>query len=155
MLYSTPEEAIAVLAAIPDQIETLARQAGGRTVVSEEGEWTANEVVGHLADAARYWGARMFYVVREDEPYLPGVDQEMLATIFAHRYRTLDELLATFRLVSAGNVAFLRTVPRDAWERIGEHAERGRMTLREIVEVEADHEREHVQQLRHALGLPG
>jgi hypothetical protein len=160
MPYTSTDELVTTLAAIPDRVEASIRQSGA-TVASEaalpsedtDATWNANQVLGHLCDSARYWGARMFRVVREDEPLLPGIDQDALMLAFAHKYRALDELLATFRLGSAGNVAFLRGLPAEAWQRAGTHEERGRMTLRELVEVETDHELVHLRQLREALRL--
>jgi DinB superfamily len=160
MPYTSTDELVAALADVPDRVEASIRQAGA-TAASEaalpsegaDAAWTANQVLGHLCDSARYWGARMFRVVREDEPLLPGIDQDALMLAFAHKYRSLDELLATLRLVSAGNVALLRVLPAEAWERAGTHEERGRMTLRELVEVETDHELLHLRHLRAALGL--
>jgi uncharacterized damage-inducible protein DinB len=159
MPYASTDELAATLAGMPDRIAESIRQAGtalDRASLPAEGSedaWSANQVLGHLCDASRYWGARMFRVVREDEPLLPGIDQDALMLAFAHKYRSLDELLATFRLVSAGNATFLRSVPADAWQRAGTHEERGRMTLRELAEVETDHELLHLRQLREALGL--
>jgi hypothetical protein len=159
MPYASTDELVATLAAMPERIAESIRQAGtavDQATLAAEGAdaaWSANQVLGHLCDASRYWGARMFRVVREDEPFLPGIDQDALMLAFAHKYRALDELLATYRLVSAGNVVLLRDLPAQAWERAGTHEERGRMTLRELVEVETDHELVHLGQLRDALGL--
>jgi DinB superfamily len=160
MPYTSTDELVAALADMPDRVEASIRQVGAtaasKAALPSEGAdaaWNANQVLGHLCDSARYWGARMFRVAREDEPLLPGIDQDALMLAFAHKYRSLDELLATFRLVSAGNVALLRDLPTEAWERAGTHEERGRMKLRELVEVETDHELLHLHQLRRALGL--
>jgi len=159
MPYATTDELIAALASVPDRVESALREAGpaaqGAALPAEDGDvaWNASQVLGHLGDAARYWGARFFRTVREENPRLPGVDQDALMTYFAYRYRPLDELLQAFRLTSAGNVALLRGLPAEAWERTGVHEERGPMTLREMAEVEADHEIMHVRQLREALGL--
>ena len=161
MPYVSADDLIATLATIPDRVAETLRQAGAESaaqaVLPAEGSddtWNANQVLGHLCDSARYWGARMFRIAREDEPLLPGIDQDALMIAFAHRYRALDELLATLRLVSGGNIALLRNLPPEAWQRAGTHEERGRMTLRELVEVEADHELVHLRQIREALGLP-
>src|SRR5262245_32539505 len=100
MPYTSVDDLIATLAAIPDRVAESLRQVGiasaARAEVPAEGgdgAWNANQVLGHLCDSARYWGARMFRVAREDEPVLPGIDQDALMIAFAHRYRTLDELL--------------------------------------------------------------
>jgi hypothetical protein len=158
--YASTEELVATLASMPDRVAEVLRQAGADAVErtslpSEDADatWNARQVLGHLGDSSRYWGARFFRTVFEDEPQLPGVDQDALMLAFAHRYRTPDELLMLYRLASAGNVALLRGLPLDAWQRVGIHAERGRMTLYEMVEVQTNHEQIHVHQLREALGM--
>src|SRR5579864_9092052 len=148
-----PSAHVAALAAIPDQLEAAVREAGASTNQAAGDDWTPAEIVGHLGDAARYWGARMLRVVREDEPALPYWDENTMVDLAAYRYRDLDELLRVLRLTSAGNVTFLRALPAEAWERAGMHETRGRITLREIVATEAGHQQGHVRQLRAALGL--
>ncbi|MFI5273882.1 MAG: DinB family protein [Ktedonobacterales bacterium] len=143
------------LAAIPDQLEAAVREAGAGAPSAAGAEWTPSEIAGHLGDAARYLGARMRRVVREQEPALPLFDENTMVELAAYRYRDLDELLAVFRLTSAGNVAFLRALPADAWERAGHHEVRGPLTLREIVAIESAHEQAHARQFREALGLGG
>ena len=149
-----PNAHVSALAAIPDQLEAAVHEAGAGTDQTSADDWTAADIVGHLGDAARYWGARMLRVVREDEPALPFWDENTMVDLAAYRYRDLDELLRVFRLTSAGNVTFLRGLPAGAWERAGMHETRGRITLREIVATEAGHQQGHVRQLRAALGLP-
>lgn len=156
MPYASTDDVVATLASIPERVRAAIQEAGSSASSpgpAGDEAWTAAQVLGHLGDAARYWGARFYRVAREDEPRLPGVDQDALMVAFAHGYRPLDELLHGFRLTSAGNVALLRSLPATAWERAGVHEERGLMTLREMAEVEADHELVHVRQLREALGL--
>lgn len=162
MPYASTDELVATLASMPDQVAETLRSAGadavaGTALPSEDADaaWNAPQVLGHLCDSARYWGARFARIVYEEEPMLPGVDQDAVMLAFGHRYRTPDELLATYRLASAGNIALLSILPAEAWDRVGTHEERGRMTLREMVEVQADHEQIHHRQLRVALGLDG
>lgn len=146
---------VEVLAAIPDRIEALARQAQGQGIpagVAGDEAWTPSEIVGHLCDSARYWGARMFRVAREDNPALASFDEQVMVNLAAYRYRALDELLRGFRLLAEGNVALLRGVDAAAWDRVGTHDTRGSITLREIVAIEAGHEQVHVRQLAAALG---
>ena len=128
MAYTSTVDLIATLAAIPDRVADSLHQAGAASAAqavlpaeSGEGAWNANQVLGHLCDSARYWGARMFRIAHEDNPLLPGIDQNALMVAFAHRYRALDELLATFRLASAGNIALLRDLSPEAWQRSGIH----------------------------------
>lgn len=148
------ETLVETLAAIPDQLDGLARRASGSTTVGVAGDetWTPSEIVGHLCDSARYWGARMFRVAHEENPRLASFDENEMVSLAAYRYRALDELLRSFRLLAEGNVALLRSLGAAAWDRVGTHDTRGPITLREMVAIEADHEQVHVRQLAEALG---
>ncbi|MGH2485730.1 MAG: DinB family protein [Ktedonobacterales bacterium] len=153
MTEPTTDSLIAALAAIPEQLEALRQQrTGGEVAAAGPDTWTPSEIVGHLCDAARYWGARIRRVAREDDPALESFDENLLVRLAAHSYWPLDTLLREFRLLSDDNVALLRGLPPAAWERAGVHETRGRLTLREVVTIEAAHEQAHVGQFAEALG---
>lgn len=154
MAYSSTEEAVDALAAMPDRLEALARASSGATQSSGQAkEWAPSEIAGHLCDSARYWGARMFRVVHEDQPALASFDEQVMVGLAAYAYRPLEELLAAFRLLSEGNVALLRSLDTAAWDRIGIHDTRGPISLKEIVAIEAEHEQGHVRQFADTLGI--
>jgi len=142
---------IEALARVPEDVEQLIARAGS-TETAGEG-WTAAEIVGHLCDSARYWGARMLRAVYEEMPQLNVFDENAMVQLAAWRYRPLEMLLRDFRSVSEQNVTFLRSLPATAFERAGMHAVRGRITLAEMVATESAHELGHVAQLRETLGI--
>ena len=146
---TTTDDLIAALASVPDRIDALVAQAPTGSP-GQPGEWAASEVVGHLCDAARMWGGRMRFVVFEDEPTFAIFDENAYVTQSGYRYVPLATLAAVFRLNSEANVALLRSLAPEQWERAGVHPERGRLTLRDIVTLEADHERQHAEQLARA-----
>jgi hypothetical protein len=148
--------AVVTLASIPGQLDILVERGAELTPrAGANADWTPSEILGHLCDSARYWGARMYRVAHEDEPELPFFDENDMVQLAAYRYRPLAPLLRQFHLIAEDNIALLRSLPTEAWDRTGRHATRGRITLREIATVEADHEQNHVRQLRAALGLGG
>lgn len=147
---TTTEQLIATLAGVPDVIDAFAAQKAAETDASAPGEWTASEIVGHLCDAARMWGARMRFVVFEEEPTFVVFDENAYVTLAGYRYVPLATLAAVYRLNCDSNVALLRSLAPAQWARVGVHPERGRLTLREIVAVEAEHERQHAEQLARA-----
>lgn len=154
METASVEASVAALAAIPDRLDALVRASSGTTPADPSADaWTPSEIAGHLCDSARYWGARMFRVAREDHPALATFDEQEMVSLAAYRYRSLAELLAAFRLLSAGNVALLRGVSAADWDRTGIHDTRGPITLRDIVTIEAEHEEIHVGQFAEALGV--
>lgn len=159
----TTDDLIALLASVPDQLETaLPASASLPTppsatsgATSGEESWTTSEIIGHLCDAARYWGGRMRLAVYEERPRLEPFDQDALVRMAAYRYLPADTLLREFRLVNEANVALLRGLTPEQWERVGTHAERGPLTVRQMAEIEANHERDHAQAFADALRANG
>jgi hypothetical protein len=47
---------------------------------------------------------------------------------------------------------FLRQIAPEQWERFGIHAERGRITIRDLAVHIAGHDANHVEQIRRILG---
>jgi len=144
----TTDSLIATLASLPDRVDALVAQASATT--PQPGEWTANQIVGHLCDAARMWGGRMRFIVFEDEPHFVIFDENAYVMQSGYRYVPLATLAAVYRLNCEANVALLRSLTPEQWERAGVHPERGRLTLREIVSLETEHERQHTEQLARA-----
>lgn len=159
----TTDDLMALLASVPDQLEAALPATAALPTASSatsgapsgEESWTTSEIIGHLCDAARYWGGRMRLAVYEDRPRLEPFDQDALVRMAAYRYLPADMLLREFRLVSGANVAMLRGLTPEQWERVGTHAERGPLTVRQMAEIEANHERDHAQAFADALRTNG
>ncbi len=164
MSEPTTDELVAQLASAPDQLDAALAVAPpapptpsssvassvASGAASGEADWTTSEIIGHLCDAARYWGARMRLAVYEERPRLEPFDQDALVRLAAYRYTPADALAREFRLVSASNLALLRGLRPEQWERVGVHSERGPLSVRAMAEIEAQHELDHVQALTSA-----
>jgi hypothetical protein len=140
-------ELIESLASMPGRLEAAIAALGAQEATPGVDGWSARELVGHLCDAARIWGARMRLAAFEDHPRLEPYDQDGFVRLAAYRYIPAPELMRQFRAISEPTVAFLRGVGPDDWGRVAVHDERGALTLREIVAIEEEHEREHVEQI--------
>ena len=57
-------------------------------------------------------------------------------------------LLESFRRVRAENYELLMSLPESAFERTGVHAERGPLTLRQLLEGYAEHAESHARQMQ-------
>lgn len=147
----SPPALIDLLASMPDRLEGAVAALGAREAEPSVDGWSARELSGHLGDAARMWGARMRRVALEDRPLLEPYDQDAFVSLGAYRLYPAADLARVFRAVSEPTVAFLRGLSPDAWKREGVHAETGPLTLLDVVRVEAEHEREHIEQIE-ALG---
>lgn len=121
------------------------------------GTWSVQQVVLHLMDSDLIGSDRMKRVIAEESPTLLAYDE----TAFSKRlfYETLDPWMACeiFRLNRLQTGAILRKLPDAAFARAGNHTERGRETLEELVKGYADHLDHHmkfVKEKRRALGKP-
>lgn len=65
--------------------------------------------------------------------------------------RVPHESLDLFRLVRTANLQFLQQLAPDQWESVGIHAERGRITVRELSTHMAGHDTNHIEQIRKIL----
>jgi hypothetical protein len=120
------------------------------------GTWSCLEVLGHLVDSEIAWSHRIQRVASEHRPLLIGYDETNFAATLG--YQALDparelDLIEALRSRLTG---MLRSLPPEAWTRIGVHNERGLMTLAEMVRIETEHVHHHIKFIeakKAALGL--
>ncbi len=120
------------------------------------GKWSILEVVCHLADFEPVYVDRMKRVIAQDRPLLMGADEKLFAAKLAYHDRDLNEELRLIELTRNAFARILRTLPAEAFERVGVHSERGLKSLRELLEIINYHIPHHlpfIQEKRQALGL--
>ena len=113
-------------------------------------KWSIHEIVIHTADSEMQGTFRIRKVWSEPSPLLPVYDQDAWVREIdyqsedaAARERALT-LLALFREQTL--LLFRRATAAD-WEKSGTHPEYGTVTLRNLLELYADHVERHVDQI--------
>ena len=110
------------------------------------GEWTAKEVIGHIADMADVYAERVRRCVAEDRPALPNVDQD---AVHAERKNNDADAMALSKRIQAAHASIVQVLQRpEARERVGVHAERGPVTAGWLGAYQARHSHEHVSELQ-------
>jgi hypothetical protein len=87
-----------------------------------------------------------------------GASEEKFASALAYHERNLEEELAICEHTRSQMARILRTKPANVLERVGQHNERGPLTLEQLLGYAIRHIPHHVQfihEKRKALGLPG
>ena len=127
-------------------ISALVRRAGTeRLRAARFGDWTAVEVIGHLADSSEVFAERVRRCAEEDEPALPLFDQDAVAA--ERRNAEVDPMELSRRIQRAHQkVVQLMQRPGVA-ARIGLHADWGRVTAAHLAAYQARHAHEHVAEL--------
>lgn len=114
-------------------------------------EWSAREVVHHLADSEMRSAIRLRRLLAEDAPTILSYDEEEYARRL-HYDRPVESSLELFRTVRESTAAILDRLGDDEWAREGTHTESGRYTVEGWLEIYARHAHDHAEQIRRARG---
>jgi len=138
---------------LPASIAGLAPEDFGKFPVA--GTWSIGQIVLHMLDSDLICADRMKRVIAEENPTLIGFDESAFSrNLF---YEKQDPFVAA-ELVRNNRrlmVVILRSLPAEAFERVGTHNERGRMTLRTLLETYTKHLLHHVEFIKRKRGMIG
>jgi hypothetical protein len=141
-LRSTGRDLVSLLSGVSD--DHLTRSP------SEE-EWSATEVISHLADAELVYANRLRLVVAQDRPRLPWYDEQEWVARFGQLDEDARVTLARWRALRDSNVRLLEALVDAEWERAGIHDTDGLITVETIARRMVAHDRTHLDQIRAAL----
>lgn len=151
--HLTPDAIAALLLASAHAVAAEASALGARARVRpRDGEWCANEIVGHLIEAERRgFNGRIRAILApaegEPEPALVGWDQPAVAAARRDELKETTDLLAELADLRADSLALVRGLgPADLGRR-GLHPRVGPLAVDDIVHEWVHHDREHLVQL--------
>ena len=113
--------------------------------------WSAKEVVCHVRDIEESFMMRFLAIMAMDEPKFLPVEPDRWAVERQYQRNDVPEALAAFKARRDDTLKFLLGLKPEQWERGGIHATRGKMTLKDFVELMAWHDDNHLDQLKRAL----
>ena len=114
----------------------------------EPGKWSIRQIVAHLADAEVVATMRLRQILAEEDPKMQAWDQNAWAMNLDYTRRKPSQSLETFRRIRSENYELIKDLPESSFQRAGMHSDRGRMTLRQLVQLIAEHAESHAAQLR-------
>lgn len=110
-------------------------------------DWTARQVVHHLADAETRAAIRLRQLLAEDDPVIQGYDEERYAATLHYDRRSVAVSVATIRAVRASTAELLDLLTDADFERTGTHTESGPYSVDTWLELYAAHCVDHAEQL--------
>ncbi len=148
----TPEDRQALLARlrqIPDAAAAAVRGLSEAQLDTPcaEGEWTARQVVHHLADAQMNGFIRMKLILTEDYPTLKPYDQDEWVKLRDSAEHSVRASLSILAGLHERWSALLETLPASSWSRSALHPETGPVTLDDLLVTYARHGETHVRQI--------
>ena len=114
----------------------------------EANQWSIRQIVAHVSDSEVAATFRMRRIIAEDNPTLEAWDQDAFAMRLDYARRKPSQSLETFRRLRHENYELLRGLEAEAFARTGNHAERGLISLLELVKLVAADPESHAQQIR-------
>jgi len=112
------------------------------------GEWSAREVVHHLADSETISGIRLRRLLIEDAAVIQGYDQEDYARRLRYQERPMEPALRAFEAARATTGPLLDAMTDADWRRAGTHSESGPYSAEAWLEIYGAHAHIHANQIR-------
>jgi uncharacterized damage-inducible protein DinB len=112
--------------------------------------WNPREIVGHLVDAERAH-RRFIEAVASDNPPAKVENFDLhawnAARVAKRAQQPLDELMDAYDEERLATIEVLKGLPDDAWEKSGDHAALGHVTVEYVARIIGLHERSHLQEM--------
>ncbi len=140
------------LRAAPARLARALRRVPRRLVALRpgRGEWAVSEVLSHLADAEIALAFRLRKIAAEPRGVLMAWDQDRWADGGRYRRTPPREALATFAALRRSNLAYVGRLSPAQKQQHGRHPEYGRLTIPQMLAHWAEHDLNHLEQLRAA-----
>lgn len=119
------------------------------------GKWSVADVIRHLAHTEVVYAYRYRVVYAEDDPVLPGFDQDRWATRLVDDPVNVRTAFAQLSHLREWNLTLLDAMSPADLLRAGRHAERGVESLDQLIRLGAAHDLVHrgqIARIRKAVG---
>jgi hypothetical protein len=142
----------ASLRAAPARLARAVRSVPRRLVARRpgRGEWSVAEVLCHLADAEIALAFRLRKVAAEPRSVLAAWDQDRWAEGGGYRRTPPREALATFSTLRRSNLSYVGRLNAAQKRQHGRHPEYGRLSIPQMLAHWAEHDLNHLEQIRDA-----
>jgi hypothetical protein len=114
-------------------------------------KWSVSEILAHLADSEIVGGWRIRYILGANGSPIQAYDQDVWNAELHYERRDPHQSLETFRALRKANLAMLKTLKPEQWEKHGIHSERGKESVAHIVKMFAGHDVNHIRQIEAIL----
>jgi DinB family protein len=115
-------------------------------------KWSIGEIIAHLAEDEIATSWRYRQMIENSGCSLASFDQEEWARLADYAAWNPIDGLRLFQLLREANLRMLNKLSSAEWERYGVHAERGKISVRDLARHMAGHDRNHIDQIRAILG---
>jgi len=149
-LAAFPDRLEAHYGAIPDGFQSWTPRSW-HTCPSEH--FSALEQLCHIRDIeVDGYHVRFVRTLKEDRPFLPGLDGDRLKHARAYAEAFAPDVLKAIRVAREETLELLATVSLAQWERVAEFEDYGLVNLRGLVHFLCSHDLQHLAGLQWLCG---
>ena len=159
-----PAEVLSKFQAAPSELEALLSDVppGRLEIEAHPGGWTIAEVVHHIADGDDLWKACILAALGDAVPVFSlewywSLPQDKWSQRWHYAGRAIADSLAMFRANRSITATLLAKTPRWWAREVTIKSRNGELetaTLLDVVESQADHAMQHIEEIRKALAVP-
>lgn len=143
LLRATPELLRTLLAALPAEV---------CCVQPAPGEWSINEVLGHLIEAeGRGFAGRIRLILTEEQHRCHTWDPDQVAQARRDHEKPVSTLLAEFCQLRTSSLELVSTLQPAQLARTGEHPKVGVLTVNNLLHEWVYHDLNHLRQMENNL----
>ena len=122
----------------------------------EPSEWPVMSILAHVVELMPYWARQALEVSRRSADGQPfgrtHDDPDRIGAVQQHGGDSLDSMLPRVQTACSEAVSALQQIAPNAWARTARHANRGDMSVEQIVDqFLVSHVEEHLSQARAAI----
>jgi hypothetical protein len=118
-------------------------------------EWTAREIVHHLADSEMTAAIRLRRLIVEEAPVIVGYDQEAFVRVLSYPSRPVAASFRAFAAARESTAETLDQLVEADWKRAGTHSESGPYSVEDWLSIYGVHAHDHADQIRRARSSAG
>jgi hypothetical protein len=134
-----------LLQRVPSRLENLPENALENRTTSSA--WSPKEELGHLLDSAANNHQRIVRAQLEDNPAMPGYEQNRWVAVHAYQRRDWKELIELWQALNRQLLTAAEAVPESAWGRTLTVAGSEALTLQFVFEDYVAHMLHHLQHI--------
>ncbi len=108
------------------------------------GKWSIQQLVIHLSDAEASFADRMRRLIAEEHPILLAWDEKRFIDRLMYDQQSVEDAVTLIELTRRQLGRVLRRLSPDGFARTGQHSQRGRQTLAEVLAFDVNHMAHHL-----------
>lgn len=146
---------VGTLASQLEEVSLVARAvpSGKEVFRYAEGKWSLRQVFGHMVDAERVFGYRVFCIARGERAHLPSFDENEYVARADFENVLLSDLAAEFHAARQSHLLFLKRFSNETMNASGTASGKP-VTVRALMYIMAGHIRHHIGIIHDRYGIP-